>query len=213
MNRLKRAAEDARYLVDRGYPKDSAIRFVSDHYCLPKEQRVVLIRSIVEFGVACTRKAKALPLEALRERIVFVDGYNVLISVESMLAGYPIYQCDDGFLRDTRGIYGSYKCSQFTAYAIYEILDLLTLAIPYRVEVLIDRQMSRSGELAEQVRCIMAKWGLPGDARTAQNVDQSLKEAMAIIATSDGNVIDAVSYVVDLPAEMARRRGINYQAL
>ena len=62
-----------------------------------------LSESIVESKLACSRKAKALPLEALRERVVFVDGYNVLITVESLLAGYPIYQCDDGFLRDTRG--------------------------------------------------------------------------------------------------------------
>ena len=213
MNMLKRAAEDARYLVDRGYPKDSAIRFVSDHYCLPKEQRVVLIRAIVEFGRACSRKAKALPLEALCERVVFVDGYNVLITVESLLAGYPIYQCDDGFLRDTRGINGSYKSSQFTVSAIFAILDILASAVPSRVEVLLDRQMSRSGELAEQIRCTMETCGLPGDARTAQDVDHSLKTAMAIVATSDGNVIDAASYVVDLPADMARRHGINFLVL
>ena len=199
--------------MDRGYPKDSAIRFVSDHYCLPKEQRVVLIRSIVESKLASSRKAKALPLEALRERVVFVDGYNVLITVESLLARYPIYQCDDGFLRDTRGVYGSYKSSPFTISAIYAILDVLALAIPSRVEVLLDRQMSRSGELAEQIRCMMAKRGLPGDARTAHDVDRSLKTAMAIIATSDGYVIDAASCVVDLPSEMARRRGIDFLAV
>jgi hypothetical protein len=196
-------------LVDRGYPKDSAIRFVSDHYCLPKEQRVVLIRSIVEFKLACSRKAKVLPLEALRERVVFVDGYNVLITVESLLAGYPIYQCDDGFLRDTRGVYGSYKCSKFTIPAISAILDLLALAIPSWVEVLLDQQMSRSGGLAEQIRCMMAKRGLPGDAKTAQDVDHSLKTAMSIVATSDGYVIDAASSVVDLPGEMARMQCIN----
>jgi hypothetical protein len=173
----------------------------------------VLIRSIVESKLASSRKAKALALEALRERVVFVDGYNVLITVESLLAGYPIYQCDDGFLRDTRGVYGSYKSSKFTISAIFAILDILTLAIPSRVEVLLDRQMSRSGELAEQIRCMMAKRGLPGDARTAHDVDHSLKTAMAIVATSDGYVIDAASCVVDLPSEMARRRGIDFLAV
>ena len=213
MNSLERAAEDVRYLVDRGYPKDSAINFVSNHYCLPKDQRVVLIRVIVKSVLACARKAKALPLEALRERVVFVDGYNVLITMESQMAGYPVYQCDDGFLRDTRGIYGSYKSSKFTVAAIFAIMDLLALAIPSRVEVLLDQQMSRSGVLAEMIRSTMAKRGLPGDARTAQDVDHSLKTAMSIVATSDGNVIDAASYVVDLPAEMARRRGIDFLTL
>jgi hypothetical protein len=213
MNSLERAAQDARYLVDRGYPKDSAINFVSNHYCLPKDQRAVLIRVIVESALACARKAKALSLEAFREGVVFVDGYNVLITVESQMAGYPVYQCDDGFLRDTRGVYGSYKCSEFTVAAIFAIMDLLALATPSRVEVLLDQQMSRSGVLAEKIRSIMAKRCLPGDARTAPDVDHLLKTAMSIVATSDGNVIDAASHVVDLPAEMARMRGIDFLTL
>jgi hypothetical protein len=59
----------------------------------------------------------------------------------------------------------------------------------------------------------MAKCCLPGDARTSLDVDHSLKTAMSIVATSDGNVIDAASDVVDLPAEMARRRGIDFLTL
>ncbi|WP_394339429.1 DUF434 domain-containing protein, partial [Methanosaeta sp. UBA458] len=29
-----KALEEARYLVDRGYPKDSAVRFISNHHRL-----------------------------------------------------------------------------------------------------------------------------------------------------------------------------------
>ncbi|MDM7912097.1 MAG: DUF434 domain-containing protein, partial [Methanotrichaceae archaeon] len=44
---LRQAAVDVRYLLDRGYPRESAVRFVSDHYRLPQEQRFVLMRVVV----------------------------------------------------------------------------------------------------------------------------------------------------------------------
>jgi hypothetical protein len=206
---LRRAAKEARYLVNRGYPKDSAIRFVSDHHLLPEEHRFVLKRMIVAAERARSRRAKAQSLETLSANEVFVDGYNVLITAESLLADYPVYLCDDGFLRDTRGIFRSYKISRLTSPALSLILDLLAQAKPSRVEVLLDQQMSRSGELAELVRGMMAERGLPGTARTARDVDHQLKVAKAGVATSDGNVIDAAKRIYDLPAEIAKRLGIS----
>lgn len=205
---MRRAAKEARYLLNRGYPKDSALRFVSDHHRLPQEQRYVLIRVLVASELARSRMAKIVPLRALRGNVVFVDGYNVLITAESLLEGSPVYLCDDGFLRDTRGIFKRYTASHFTAGALSSILDLLVLAAPARSEILLDQQMSRSGELAGQIRGMMAERCLPGDARTAKDVDRRLKTEAAIVASGDGNVIDASSAVVDLPAEMARMQGL-----
>ena len=205
---MRLAAEEARYLVNRGYPKDSAIRFVSDHHRLPEEHRFVLTRIIVGAAIAYSRREKAQSLGALRANEVFVDGYNVFITTESLLAGCPVYLCDDGFLRDTRGIFGNYKISRFTAPALSQILDLLVQAEPAYVEVLLDQQMSRSGELSELVRGMMAERGLPGTASTARNVDHLLKVSRAVVATSDGNVIDSSKKIYDLPMEIAKRQGI-----
>jgi hypothetical protein len=195
--------------MDRGYPNDSAVRYVSDHHRLPEEQRIVLLRTIVSADTALLRMAKALPLHALCGRAVFVDGYNVLITTESLLAGFPVYICDDGFLRDTRGFFRSYKAAAIAVCALSDIFDLLACARPSRVQVLLDQQISRSGELALQVRGLMAERDLPGGALTARDVDHQLKTCGTIVAGSDGNVIDAAKEVVDLPAEIAKRRGIS----
>ncbi len=166
------------------------------------------MRVIVPSRQANLRRAKLLPWQDLRGREVILDGYNVLITVESLLAGQPVYICDDGFLRDVQGIFRSYKQSEFTDPALTRIFDLLAEAGVARVEVLIDQQMSMSGGLAEKLRRMMAGRGLPGDARTARNVDHELKIAQATVATSDGNVIDAATSVVDLPARAASGLGI-----
>ena len=195
-------------MVDRGYPNDSAVRYVSDHHRLPEAERSVLQRTILSADTALSRMAKTLQLHDLCGRAVFVDGYNTTITTQSLLAGYPVYLCDDGFVRDTRGFFRSYKASKITVCTFFEILDLLALAGAARVEVLLDQQISQSGELAKEVQGLMAKRALPGEARCARDVDHQLKVCGSIVASSDGNVIDAASSVIDLPGEIARERGI-----
>ena len=116
-------------------------------------------------------------------------------------------------LRDTRGLFRSYKSTRFTIPAISMILDLLGLIKPSWIMVLLDQQMSHSGELAELMRAMIAKRRLPGNAMTAQDVDHLLKEASAIIATSDGIIIDSVTSFVDIPLNLARKMGIDLQLL
>lgn len=210
---MRKAAEDVRYLVNRGYPKESAIRFVSDHHRLPEEQRFVLSRAVVAAEAAQSRRAKAVPSDALRDQDVLVDGYNVLISLESIIGGKPVYRCDDGFLRDTQGIFRSYKINDLTVPALQEMLNLLLCSNPASVVVLLDQQISMSGLLAALVREMMAKIGLRGTARTARDVDHQLKSSPAVVATADGNIIDAAVRVIDLPCAIARRRGSPVEVL
>jgi hypothetical protein len=204
---LRAAARDARYLVDRGYPKGSAIRFVSDHHQLPEEKRFVLTRVVVPSDTAKARRDKIQPVEALHARALFIDGYNVLISVESLLGGKSVYLCDDGFLRDIQGIFRSYRPSDLTAPALDAIFDLLASACPAVTEVLLDQQISMSGRLAALTRRTMAEHDVLGMVRTARDVDRQLKDMEGVIATGDGNIIDAAVSVVDIPGAIARMRG------
>ena len=200
---LKAAARDARYLVDHGYPKESAIRFVSDHHRLPEEQRFVLTRVVVASDTAKARRDKIQPLKALHGRALFIDGYNVLISVESLLGGKPVYLCDDGFLRDVQGIFRSYRPSDLTVPALDAIFDLLASACSAVTEVLLDQQISMSGRLAVLMRRVMAEHDVLGMVRTAQDVDRQLKEMKGVIATGDGTIMDAAVSVVDIPGAIA----------
>jgi len=99
------AAEELRYLLASGYPGDSALRFVSDHRRLPQEKRFILARAVAADEVALYRRSKRTALQEISGKILFVDGYNVLITVEGLILGCPVYLCDDGFCRDTRGLF------------------------------------------------------------------------------------------------------------
>ncbi|NYT02454.1 MAG: DUF434 domain-containing protein [Methanosarcinales archaeon] len=212
---IREAARDVRYLVNRGYPRESAVRYVGDHHRLPEERRFILSRVVVPEQAARERRRKAVSMEQIGGRDLHLDGYNVLITVESLLLGDPVYRCDDGMLRDVRGVFRSYRSSAVTAPALQAVLQLIA-PLQSPVQALFDQQISKSGELAGMVRGMMAELGVAGTARTALDVDRELKRAGGVggvVATGDGNIIDASLQVWDVPAEIARQQGIEVQVI
>jgi len=168
---------------------------------------------VASSAVAASRKGKRIPARELSGRTVFIDGYNVIITVESLILGATLYLCDDGFLRDTRGIFRRYRSSDNTILALREVLSILQESGVDRAEFLLDQQISRSGALAAKIRDMMVEHAVPGSAMTAKDVDRRLKLADHPVATGDGAIIDEAQKVVDLPAEVAKRRRIEAVAL
>ncbi|MBA1341429.1 MAG: hypothetical protein C5S40_04750 [ANME-2 cluster archaeon] len=195
-----KAITDIRYILDRGYPGKGAITFVCNHYRLDIKWRYVFTRVVFGRDTIKSRREKTVKCEDLKGEVVLVDGYNVLIGVESALKGEPVYLCDDGFLRDTRGVFRNYRCSGLTERAMDEILGVLRGVGPFRVEFLFDSQISKSKEMARWVENKLKDVGLEGSAGTSRHVDYDLKQSNGIIATADGNIIDEVTKAVNIQA-------------
>jgi hypothetical protein len=189
---------DIRYLLERGYPRAGAITYVCNHYRLDINTRQVFGRVIYTDRVAHARKNKTIECSELAGKELCVDGYNVLIGVESALKGEPVYLCDDGFIRDTRGVFRNYRCSEVTVIAVDSILGQLSHCAPGKVEFLFDSQISKSGEMAKWVSDRMGKASINGTASTSRHVDYDLKHCRMFVATSDGTIIDAVNNVVNI---------------
>ncbi len=200
MSEPGKAITDIRYLLDRGYPRKGAITFVCNHYRLDINWRYVFTRVVFGRDTIQSRREKTVKCEDLKGEVVLVDGYNVLIGVESALKGEPVYLCDDGFLRDIRGVFRNYRCSGLTERAMNEILGVFTGFAPFRVEFLFDSQISKSGDLARWVEKKLKDVGLSGVARTSKHVDYDLKQSNGIIATADGSIIDEVPKAVNIQA-------------
>ena len=97
-NKVEEAAEDFRYLLNRGYNRNSSLKLVSDRYNLSKDERNFLIRAVFSDREAEERRKKLVNIEEIRGKRVVIDGYNVLITVENVLKGENIIFCDDGLL-------------------------------------------------------------------------------------------------------------------
>lgn len=193
---LREAAADIRYLLDRGYPQKGAVGFVCAHYRLDTEAMYLLLRTVVAREVAEKRKAKFLPCDRIEGNYIVIDGYNIIIGMESVLEKKS-YLCDDGVIRDIKGISRNYKSSGSTETAIELILQFLKENKPAYVCFLLDSQISKSGQLASVLRGKIREFGLEGDARTSKHVDYDLKNSKYVVASSDGVIIDEVEKVVN----------------
>jgi hypothetical protein len=208
MPKIRSAIHDLRYLLDHGYPRDSAVNFVSNHYRLPLRERHLLARCVFSRREAIGHRQKVVSARAVRGKSLGIDGYNVIITLESILAGKKVVLCDDGFVRDLRAIFGKYRASRATERALEELLKVVAKAGPSKAAVFFDKQVSRSGELAGKVRHALRELGLEGDSEAVGGVDFRLR-GFDVVATSDRAVIRRAKAVWDIPAELLKRRKAN----
>ena len=204
--RLGEAARDLRYLLERNYGLKSSLKLVGDRFRLTARQRHFLYRAVSPPGEAARRRAKRIDLAGVRGRALAVDGYNVLITTEAALAGAPLVDSDDGYLRDIVGAFSSYRRNEHTHRALQLIMETLREARPKEAVIYLDEAMSRSGLLAEEIRERLADAGIPGAARTAPAPDHEIRVSESIAATSDSALIDKVEAALDLPMEICRTR-------
>ncbi len=214
IEKLIKPANDVRSILRWGYPKFATIRFVADHSRLSTEERHILIRVIMPPERIVSRAKKKIGCKETGNRDLLLDGYNVLLTVDSLLKKEPMWFCDDSYIRDTRFYFSKAKQAQDIGDALETTLDFLAETGPKTVNFLLDAQISRSGELAGLIRRRMQEKGIPGDARTSKHVDFDLKkeggkpENDVVVASSDGIIIDSVLQVLDIPACLMEKRGI-----
>ena len=85
---FQRAIEDYRFLKNRRYSDKAALKLVGDRYRLTSNERNCLFRAVIADADCALRKQKLITLDALVNKPLGVDWYNVLITVESYLKGY-----------------------------------------------------------------------------------------------------------------------------
>ncbi|MDI3501954.1 MAG: hypothetical protein PWR13_263 [Archaeoglobi archaeon] len=187
---------DFRFLLNRGYKRKSALDFVTSRYRLSKEARNVLFRSIYPRNI-CEMRSRKRRDEA---DVLWVDGFNVLITVESILNDETLILCDDGVIRDFRGVFGKYRWNERSEEAVKLIGEKIK-EISENAIILLDSQVSRSRELAGELERMT---GI--ETRVSRSVDRELKQ-MEFVATSDGTIIDAVRGFIDIPRMIIEERG------
>ena len=195
---------DLKYLLNRGYRKSVALKFVANHYKLRKEERHLLARCVFSDKEIEAREKKRKPIGFVKGKILAIDGFNVLITLESVLEGRAIL-CEDDLVRDLKYQRG-YKLSEKTEKMLCLLLKFLSKFNPKEIIFLYDKPVSKSGKIAKLTNEIMKKVGLSGTAKAVEAPDFELKK-FEIVATSDLAVIDKVKYVVDIPQEFAKSRG------
>jgi hypothetical protein len=202
---LQKASEDFRYLLNRAYPRKAALELVGNRYQLTSDQRHLLHRGVFSDVDAKSRQKKKISPHQIRGYDLVIDGYNVLITIEAGLLGRPLVLGDDGFIRDISGLSGNFRKTEGTEKALRLVLDVLKRIKPVRTFFLFDSPISRSGELAQEVRNRLKNGKLPGDAMAVRVPEKILIGFPGMIATSDTAIIDRSKRVVDLAGYIISR--------
>jgi len=195
---LQKAAQDFRYLLNRGYPRKVTLELVGNRYGLTFDERHLLHRGVFSSAASQMRKNKRISLKEIRDKDLAIDGHNVLITIEAALVGRALVLADDGFIRDISGLSGSFTKSKVTEIAIESIITFLKKWKPRKTLFLFDAPISMSGKLAEEVRDRLNQANLPGDALAVKVPEKVLIGFPGIIATSDTAIIDRSKKVLDL---------------
>jgi hypothetical protein len=202
---LKNAAYDLKFLLNRGYRKKVALTLVTNKYLLDKNGRNYLVRKVFSDEKSKERTAKIVDIHNINNETIFIDGYNVLITVETICKQEydSLILCDDGILRDVKAVFGKYKATSTTDTALNHIIKVFSRYNPACIYFLYDSPVSKSGELANHTDNLIKTNELNGAAVTHNNVDSELvklsKDYGGIVATSDSVVIDKVDHVLDIP--------------
>ncbi len=203
---LQKAAVDFRYLLNRGYPRKATLEIVGNRYGLTFDERHLLHRGVFSDADSKARRKKIISTKGIRSKDLAIDGHNVLITVEAGLSGRPLILADDGFIRDISGVSGGFKKTEVTEKAIRLIVTSLKGWRPRHALFLFDAPISKSGILAQELRALLKKEGLPGDALAVNVPETTLIGFQGVIATSDTAIIDRSKRAVDLAGNIIRTK-------
>src|SRR5439155_27369805 len=98
--KLREAAGDYSWLLSRGYAEPSALKIVGDRHSLEARQRMAVQRSSCTDAARMSRLAKCVGPDHLQGQTLLIDGYNVLTTIETALAGGVVLISRDGAMRD-----------------------------------------------------------------------------------------------------------------
>jgi len=188
--RLRKAAADLAWLLGRHYAPASSLKLVGDRYQLEARQRTAVARATCSDQEADRRRASEVSAETLRGEPLWLDGYNVLTTVEAALARGVVLLCRDGTYRDMASMHGSFRKVAETRPAL-RLLGRTTAELGVsECRWLLDRPVSNSGRLKGIIDEMAAAEGWQWQVDLVSDPDAVLSETDQIIATADSAILD-----------------------
>lgn len=205
---LRTAVADYSWLLTRGYAVDSALKLVGDRYDLTVRQRMAVRRSGCCDSSLDGRASKRIASTDAAGRPVGIDGYNLLITIESALSGGVVLIGRDGCYRDLASVHGTYRKVEETVPALTMILDHIAALKTPRIDWYLDRPVSNSGRLKALIAGLIesriardarhAKWNI----ELVNDPDSALKSYPGLIVSSDSVILDACGAWLNLGGEI-----------
>lgn len=200
---LNEAVTDLAFLFNRGYADHAALTLVGDRYQLRKRQRLALLRACCTDAARQKRKEAAIPPIGLKDELVLIDGYNLLITVESILGDGIILQCRDGCYRDISSVHGTYRRVAETHEALLLLGNTLKSLQIKKAHWYLDAPVSNSGRLKTLMHELAQDNDFSWEVELVNNPDQVLADRHEhILISSDRWILDQADRWFNLTAHI-----------
>lgn len=208
---LQAASREGSYLLSRGYPPDPTFDFVGGHHQLHARERLALRRIACSDAQLAGRRARLLPIEQAAHGALFIDGFNLIITLEVALSGGLLFRGRDGALRDLAGLRGSYHPVDETEAALRMLGEGLRALAVTEVLMFLDAPVSNSGRLRARVLEHAAAWTQPAaispisvDVELVPDADRELSEKPRVVS-ADSVVLDRCASWLNLSSYLIER--------
>ncbi len=188
--KIRAAVHDMHYLLSRGYAEKSSVKLVGHHYRLNARQIMVMQGMSASKQAISLRSEKSLPAEQLLQKTVIIDGFNLLIIMESALSGAYLFEGLDGYYRDISSVHGTYKRVKKTEEALLLIGKTLQELCITKAIWYFDAPVSNSGRLKTILYELSITHNFEWEIHLDNNPDKVLAQSNHIVITSDAWILN-----------------------
>ena len=190
MEKLKLAVQDMQYLLSRGYAEKASSELVGNYYRLKSRQIQALRGASASEIQIQNRKNNELQISDLKDKTIYLDGFNVLILLESFLSEAYIFEGLDGCFRDLYGVHGTYKRVNQTQQSIEWVAAFFKKSQAENLIWIFDKPVSNSGRIKQMIIDFAKENNLHWNVELEFNPDKFLAEHSEIIVSSDAWILD-----------------------
>lgn len=190
VDRLVTATSDLCWMLSRGYASKSATELVGNRYGLESRQRIAVGRSACSDAQTEHRSRRSIRLDDVSGKSIWIDGFNLLTTIEAALAGGVVLIGADGAYRDMASMHGSYRRVEETSRAIEIVGDTLQRGAVSDVRWFLDQPVSNSGRLRQMLLDGAQRNGWNWSVELVRDPDVVLKSCDEIVVSSDRAILD-----------------------
>lgn len=190
LEKMKSAVQDMQYLLSRNYAEKASSELLGNHYRLKTRQIQAVRGASASETQLQNRKSKQLKISELKAKTLYLDGFNVLILLESLLSGAYIFEGTDGCFRDLSGVFGTYKRVNQTQKAIELVASFFHKSHAEKLIWIFDKPVSNSGRIKQMIMDFAIENNLNWNVELEFNPDKFLAENAEILVTSDAWILD-----------------------
>lgn len=204
--KLINGVKDMCYLLSRGFAEKSSLQLVGNRYKLNARQQCALRGMSASEQQISLRSACRIKHENLKNKKVVVDGFNLLILLESALSGAYVFKGLDDHYRDVSGVHGTYKRVQKTEEALMLVGNSLKELGVLSVVWYFDAPVSNSGRIKTKLRELADLHQFPWEIELVNNPDVELINSDQIVISSDAWVLNQAQVHFNMGAYLIEKR-------